>query len=199
MVNRDGMTFFVPAGEKDNRINGIRKWEQAFRVYVAIYCKENPTRSAEIWQYIYVINTAAASFQWENVAWYDFTFQQLMATKPHRSWSKIYSQFWNLAMRNPIQQGTSQARGSGYHKRQHGSGGNNGRTNSGTKKYGDWRDNCCWIFNKHGRCNHNSCKFDNRCSYCGAWNHGLNTCKKAEGNGNRKSSPNHSNNNQQRK
>ena len=120
MVNRDGMTFFVPAGEKDNRINGIRKWEQAFRVYAAIYCKENPTQSAEIWQYIYVINTAAASFQWENVAWYDFTFRQLMATKPHRSWSKIYSQFWNLAMRNPIQQGNSQASSSGYHNRQHG-------------------------------------------------------------------------------
>ena len=81
MVNHDGYTYFVLAGDKESKINGIRKWEQAFRIYAAIYCKENPARSAEIWQYVYVINTAAASFQWENVAWYDYTFRQVNGFK----------------------------------------------------------------------------------------------------------------------
>ena len=98
MVNRDGATFFIPA-DRDAKINNLHKWDQAFRVYAAIYCKSNPSKSAEIWEYVYIIHTAAATFQWDNVAWYDYTFRQLMAAKPHRSWSKIYTQFWNLAMR----------------------------------------------------------------------------------------------------
>ena len=102
LVNRDGMTHFMPASDNDNKITGIQKWEQAFRVYTTIYCKVNSTHSAKIWQYMYMINMAAASFQWENVACYDFTFCQLMAAKPYHSWAKLYAQFWNLAMRNPL-------------------------------------------------------------------------------------------------
>ena len=63
-VNCDGVSFLVPA-DKDNRINGVRRWDQAFRIYAAIYCKQNPSRSAEIWQYIYVINYAASVYSWE--------------------------------------------------------------------------------------------------------------------------------------
>ena len=170
LVNRDGQTFFVPASEKDNSINGIKKWDQAFRVYAAIYCKQNPTRSAEIWQYVFTIHTAASSFQWDNVAWYDYTFRQLMAVKPNCSWAKTYTQFWNLAMRNPL------------NSFQTGGGNNNNsfHQNRGgkSKKFGDWRDNCCWVFNRNGRCTRPNCNFDNRCSYCGVWNHGRNTCHK---------------------
>ena len=111
MVSRDGMTYFVPASEKDVKINGIRRWEQAFWVYAAIYCKENLLRSAEIWQYIYVINTAASTYQWEDVAWYDYTFRQVMSLNPQRSWGKTYGQLWNLAMVNPIQRQTGQSHG----------------------------------------------------------------------------------------
>ena len=39
LVNKDGMTYFVPATDKDNSINGIKRSDQAFRVYAAIYCK----------------------------------------------------------------------------------------------------------------------------------------------------------------
>ena len=54
LVNREGGTFFVPVSDREiSRISGIRKWEQAFRVYAAIYSKTNPLRAAEIWQYIY--------------------------------------------------------------------------------------------------------------------------------------------------
>ena len=57
-VNRNGATFWIPA-DRENKIGGIRKWDQAFRIYAAIYCKANPARSAKFWQYIHVINTAA--------------------------------------------------------------------------------------------------------------------------------------------
>ena len=71
-----------PAPPKTGRINNIRKWDQAFRVYAAIYTHANPERASEIWQYVYVIHTAAASNPWDNVYFYYINFRELMATKP---------------------------------------------------------------------------------------------------------------------
>ena len=171
MINHEGVTYFVPAVDKESKVNNLKKWGQAFRVYVAIYCKQNPERSAEIWQYIYVIHMAASTFTWENVVWYDYTFGQLTAAKPFRSWAKIYNQFRNLAMRNPLS--------NNFPPHNSGSSGPKGK---GVKKFRDWRDNCCWIFNHVGRCTRANCRFENHCSYCGAYNHGISTCRKA-GNG----------------
>ena len=88
LIHRDGATFFAPAGG-ESKITNVRHWEQAFRIYAAIYSMANPHRSAEIWQYVYVINTAASSYVWDNVANYDFTFRHLMAENPQRSWAKV--------------------------------------------------------------------------------------------------------------
>ena len=100
-VHRDGGTFLVPV-QRDGKISGFRRWEQAFRAYATIYCGANPHRSKEIWQYITVINTAASSYAWDNVYNYDITFRHLMAFNPHRSWAVTYNQMWNLSMRDPI-------------------------------------------------------------------------------------------------
>ena len=177
-VSKDGITYLAPAQDKENRVNGIRKWDQAFRIYAAIYCAANPGHAGEVWQYIHVINSAAASYQWDNVAYYDYTFHQMMSERPNRSWSKTYTQLWQLAMRDPIQKQTSnQSHGSGY---AHDTAGTSGYGNT-NQKHKTWRDNCCWRFNHTGKCDQPGCKFDNRCSYCGAWNsHRFNTCKKPE-------------------
>ena len=87
LVNKNGLTYFVPMNDRE-KINSVRKWEQAFRVYAAIYSQANLHRSPEIWQYIHVINMTASAFIWENVASYDFTFRQLMSAYPHCSWAK---------------------------------------------------------------------------------------------------------------
>ena len=80
LVNRDGFSYFVPVSDRElGKISGVHKWEQAFRVYAAIYSRANPHRSAEIWQYMYIINLASNSYSWDNVACYDFAFRQLMA------------------------------------------------------------------------------------------------------------------------
>ena len=92
IVSRDGMAYFAPAQDKGSRINGLHRWEQAFRVYAAIYSQANPSRATEIWQYVHVINIAAGSYTWENVSFYDYTFRQLMSQKPKRSWAKTYTQ-----------------------------------------------------------------------------------------------------------
>ena len=85
IYQKDGMIYFAPALERDSKINNVRHWEQVFCVYVT-----NPHRSSEIWQYMYVINTAASTYHWNNMAKYDYTFRQLMSTYPKHSWAKTY-------------------------------------------------------------------------------------------------------------
>ena len=68
LISRPEGTFVAPVMNKDTTIMGIRRWEQAFRVYAAVYSKANPHRSAETWQYVYVINSAAAYYIWDNVS-----------------------------------------------------------------------------------------------------------------------------------
>ena len=186
-VSRDRMTFLAPAQDWDLKINSIKRWDQAFRVYAAIYCNANRERSGEVWQYIYVIHSAAGSYQWDNMAYYDYTFRQLMAQKPHRSWAKTYVQLWYLALRDPINRGGSSWNNYG-NSRGHGSG--LGGSTEGKQKHKDWHDNCCWQFNRTGRCDRPGCKFDNHCSYCGMWNnHGSSSCRKKANGGKNDNSP----------
>ena len=126
-VTKDGATYWAPPN-KEVKINNVRKWEQAFRIYAAIYCQANPNRSVEMWQYIHTINNAAVSFAWENVAYYDSTFRQLMSDRPARSWAKIYSQLWHTAMCDPLPKTNGLQIGN----------------NNGGAKHMDWHDRCCW-------------------------------------------------------
>ena len=173
LVTRDGHTYFKPV--KETQITGLRKWEQAFRVYAAIYTEHNPERSGEIWQYIHNINIAASSFHWNNVANYDVTFRHLMSARPHRSWAKLYNQGWNLAMRDPIgKTGVTQS----FNQQRD----NNDivRNQGGFKKNKTCRDYCCWKYNKN-KCSDTKCEFDHRCTYCGGWNHSFYNCRKRLG------------------
>ena len=160
LVNREGSTYFVPAADRD-KINGVRKWEQAFRVYAAIYSKSNPQRASEIWQYMYTINLAANSYIWDNVACYDYTFRQLMASNPNRSWGIIYHQMWSLAMRDPIH------KNNGF-----GAGGSGHRSDSSHSQ----RDNYRWKFNKN-KCRFGTrCRYEHKCNYCDGYGHGAYNC-----------------------
>ena len=167
-IARGGSTYMGPSleGNKDRKISSICKWEQAFRVYAVIYTEAHPERAAKIWQYVYTINTAAASFSWENVYFYDQTFRRLMEEKPWRSWSKTYTQGWNIAMRDSINNNSNRIPGN--------------QSNPNFKRK-DWKDECCWKFNKN-RCTRGSdCNYDHRCTYCGGWKHGFHNCRKRLG------------------
>ena len=166
LANRDGAIFFILASKQEQgKISGVRKWEQAFRVYAAIYSRANPHRSAEIWQYVYIINLAASSYSWDNVACYDYAFRQLMAQHPEHCWSTIFQQMWSLSMRDPISHGSNI---SSYRNRSN----NNGNQVKGN------RDNYCWRLNKN-RCNFGTrCKFEHNCLYCDTYSHGLFNCPK---------------------
>ena len=165
LVNRDGQSYFVPYN-RDAKITNVRRWEQAFRIYAAIYSAANPSRSAEIWQYVYVINSAATTYVWEDVAHYNFVFRQLMAVNPGRSWAKTYTQMWQMIMRTHLpQRGNHNARG-------------NFHTPGGLHDSGGKRTRNCWKFNK-GRCSDANCRFPHKCNYCDG-KHGIYTCFKRE-------------------
>ena len=185
--NEEG-TFLVPKVDKANRINSFKKWEQAFRVYATIYCGANPSRAKEIWQYVSVINTAASSFIWDNVANYDYTFRQLMAFNPERSWAITYHHMWSLSMKEPLSRNHMQ-RGVNYY----GGGGNSSlgtgqnKNSSNNNKRWTRAPDYCWAFNRGLRCKFGTnCRYIERCSFCDATNHGYNICPKVE---NRNTSP----------
>ena len=52
LYNIDGFTYVAAAYDREGRISGVCKWEQAFRVYAATFSKANPSRASEIWQYV---------------------------------------------------------------------------------------------------------------------------------------------------
>ena len=151
LFSKDGVAYFAPTLDRSssNKISGLRRLEQAFRVYAAVYSRANPHRASEIWQYVHVINIAASAYSWDNVSFYDQTFRHLMSSRPSRSWSKTYTQGWNLAMTDPL---SKHGHSSNSVK------GNSARNSLSGKK--DWRDYCCWKFNKN-RCDHgSSCDWD---------------------------------------
>ena len=175
LITQGSNTFVDPPTPKVGKISSVRKWDQAFHVYAAIYTQANPSRASEIWQYVYVIHTAASANPWDNVYFYDINFRQLMASKPWRSWGKTYTQGWNMAFNNansnfmsasPSTAGNSNSMSS-YHNK-----GNNSKS---------WKDDCCWRFNKNKCKRSNSeCNYDHRCTYCAGWNHGFLNCRKRQ-------------------
>ena len=168
LINKDGVSYFVPSVDRESRIDSIKKWEQAFRVYTTIYCQHNPSRSGEILQYIDVIHRAAAIFNWDNVAKYDYVFRHLMDEKPHRSWAKVYTQMWNITLNEPI-------------KKFNENGNYSNNTNSQQKGQHKGKDKFCWKYNKNSCTFGKSCKFDHKCSYCGVHGHPVTACHKKHG------------------
>ena len=163
LVTRNGQTYVTPQ-EKDAKITNVRKWEQAFRIYANLYSTTNPHRSAEIWQYVDVIHTAASSFAWDNVARYDLTFRHLMAANPERSWARIYTQGWSLNMRDPVQFRSA------HSSTNHFSNAREGKVKN--------KSRYCWRFNKNKCKFGDTCRYEHKCSYCDGIHGAINCPKK---------------------
>ena len=182
-VLKDGQTFLAPVDDKAGKINGFRRWEQAFRMYATIYCGANPHRAKEIWQYISVINTAASSYIWENVYNYDVVFCHLMAFNPQRNWSTMYNQMWNLSMKDPLPKNHNN-RGSFPHsfsQASNATGPSVANSSSTTQSKKGKKNIHCWNFNKGIKCKYgNQCRFIERCSYCDSPSHPIIQCPKID-------------------
>ena len=101
-VSKDGLPYLAPVQDWESKITNVYKWEQALRVYATIFSETNTGRAGEIWKSFHIINSVTSTFQWDNVAYYDYTFRQMIHDRPNRKWSKTYLQLWQLAMHDPI-------------------------------------------------------------------------------------------------
>lgn len=166
LVQRNGHTYFVPAEDRDQgTITNFRQWERAFRIYAGIYARANPTRAAEMYQFVSNIQAASNVYIWENVASYDRVFRRLMHDNPGRNWGLIFQQAWTLELRTPLPfllSGNQNKRG----------GNNNNSSQRGLKE-------ACRKFNNTGKCSFGqSCRYDHRCTFCGKFGHGEIKCHK---------------------
>ena len=159
MVNRNGMTYWVPVSDRESvSINGYQKWEQAFHVFSNIYTYYHLGRAGELIQYNHIIHTASQTFLWDNIYRYDREFCIHMS-KHHlvRSWSVILQQAWAMCLKDKIQ---------GTPNISYQSGGSH-RGGNGAKR------RLCFDYNS-GNCTFGKkCKFDHRCSFCNKFCVGL--------------------------
>ena len=158
-----GKTIFAPPIDRENAITSFSKWEQAFRVYSAIYTKTYPGRAHELIQYNHMIHNAATTFIWSNVYSYDRDFRIHMSKNPGRAWGIILQQAWAFQLKTKL----SEIPGS-----QPGRGGEKGKWNNPAKR------EVCYRYNR-GKCSYgNNCKLEHRCGICSKRGHGSWNCRK---------------------
>ena len=169
MFVKQGKTYWKPTGTQElSSINGIAKWEQAFRVFSDIYTRAHPTRATELIQYNHVIHTSASVYVWENVYLYDKDFRIHMAKYPSRNWGIILQQAWNLRLRDKLRF----EKNGGFA----GNGGGSSSSSAGWSSSFNPQD-FCKRFNR-GRCTFGqSCRFEHRCFFCGKFGHGVINCR----------------------
>ena len=183
-VIRGGQSFFVPMSEKNvTPVNSFNRWEQAFRLYLNVYSRGNPTRVSELIQYIHVIEVANGAFPWENVYRYDKEFRLHMSLHPERNWGIILQQAWSLYMRERPVNGNNASSGSGNTSQ-----GNSQKQGNGNENGNNRMKKICYKFNQ-GKCTYGfSCKFDHRCGVCAKFGHGAVNCRKIGQHGQEKES-----------
>ena len=137
---KGGKTVFAPTHDRDSTaITNYARWEQAFRVYSAIFSREFPTRAHELIQYNHIIHTAALTYVWSNVYAYDRDFRIHLSIYPDRTWGIIMQQMWTYRLRTKLSET---------------GGGNSGNFSGGGNRYngnngnGYSRKEHCYRFNR---------------------------------------------------
>ena len=186
-VIRQGIPCCVPQVETTG-INSYSKWDQAFKVFTAIYTEAHPHKTGELIQYNHIIHTASQVYTWDNVYMYDKDFRIHISQYPLRSWAVVLQLAWNLRLTEKWRNGYgSTDRGASAYT--------NNNNNNDRNRYGNKEE--CRKFNR-GRCTYGlRCKFEHRCSHCKRMGHGYYSCRKVEQNSRNNNSYN--NNQQQNK
>ena len=154
LIMHNGKSYWVPVQES-TAINSYNKWEQAFKVYMDIFARANPTRATELIEYSHIIHTISMHYSWDNVYTYDKDFRLHMSRNPTRNWSIILQQAWSLRLRDAVHQGHA----------------------TPTKPQGKNND-ICRRYNKGRRTYGLRCRYEHRCSYCFKMGHPIINCRR---------------------
>ena len=159
MYLKNGVPYYLPVTNNIS-IMSFSHWEQAFRVYSAIYTKVHKHRANELLQYGHIIQTVSLFYHWDNVYMYDKDFRIHMSEFPERSWGTILQLAWNLRSKDKGPRPTP------YENQKE-------KARTGSREI-------CRRFNK-GRCSYGfCCKYEHRCQHCHKMGHGIHNCRRVE-------------------
>ena len=83
LIHKAGRTIFTPYVDRDaTTISSFNRWEQAFRVFSAIYTKQYPHRASELIQYNHLIFSTSQTYVWSNIYAYDRDFRIHLSLNP---------------------------------------------------------------------------------------------------------------------
>lgn len=167
LTNRDGRTYHVPPLEREgNNVGTFKRWQIAFKVFMAVYIEEHPTRvkkPLELIQYMQMIEEMTTTWIWDNVYKYDKRHRRMMQQFPNRHWHVPYQV------------------AKGELKVTHAA--NNNSNNPRFKKPGQNakpKKDVCRNYNR-GKCQYGaSCRYDHKCSTCGKFGHNALQCRQKE-------------------
>ena len=57
MIGKGGLSYKIPSGEKEEKIYGFKKWEEAFRIYAQIYMQQQTPTGDMRFGNIYTMST----------------------------------------------------------------------------------------------------------------------------------------------
>lgn len=164
MTSRQGKTYHVPPLDReDNTIATFKRWQTAFKVFMAVYLEEHPDRyhkAIELIQYTQMIEDMTTTWIWDNVFKYDKAHRRMMQTFPWRKWHVPYDiRKGHLKVTHAMNPNHNNPR---YRKP--------GQSAKAKKEI-------CQNFNR-GKCSYgNSCRFDHKCAICGKYGHCALNCR----------------------
>ena len=93
---------------KNWEITNIVDWIQCFSLYIAVVCRSQPQRIADLLGYQNLIITSHQRFPDFNWATYDREFRQQAAARTIPHWSVLDNTLWNLARQSTTHSSTTQ-------------------------------------------------------------------------------------------
>ena len=168
IVTKNGQTFFQPITERERvDISSLYRWDQAFRIFSAIYNEVHPHRATELLQCSHIIHHAAQIFVWDNVYAYDIDFRLHLSRHTEHSWGIILQQAWSMRLQDRL-----------YKQNQIGNNNVSLVTNTSSNQVANFKKKICWPY-QVGECHFGfSCKFEHRCRICCKLGHGGHICRK---------------------
>ena len=149
-------TFNLVPQTQTRKITYIAQWTSAFLRFVAVYSEKFPHEAPQLMKYGEIIRDLA--YRRPGLAWYnyDMQFRHLRESVQYR-WDMIYYDLWVPSAKYTFQ-GPNRFQSFGRERQQ--------PSQNLQRRNNTFLRNCCWTFNRTGRCNRAECSFPHTCGLC---------------------------------
>ncbi|MES9881296.1 MAG: hypothetical protein ABW185_10490 [Sedimenticola sp.] len=149
-VNGTGVGFSQAKGKQ---LRAMFQWNQAFDIYVAIYCTKYSELIAGLIKYGHTVRQINQFFGFNAAKYYDQNFRQLRKLEP-LDWSKIHDELWRLAaLQTRTNTGPPPTSGSQFFR----------PSASDMRKL---PNGFCFAYGRFGKCSKTNCTYKHVCATC---------------------------------